>query len=425
MPPAGDAPVKLLHCADIHLDSPMRGLARYEGAPVEELRQATRRALENAVDLALEEQVACVVIAGDLYDGDRDDYSTAVYLQRQLLRLQEADVPVVVAYGNHDAASEITRRLRPPSNVRLLPHAHAQQVVLEDVGLALHGRSYATRSVTEDLTATYPQPVPGLTNVGVLHTCLDGRPGHEPYAPCTLDALVGRGYDYWALGHVHEREELSRDGVRMVFPGNLQGRHARETGPKGVSLVSYGPDGVSDVEHRSVDVVRWASVEVDITDARTVDDVLERATAAGNEEAARAEERLLALRMTLAGTSDMVGVLWDRQETWEAQLRADLPGASGRVWLEKIKTQVRPAGGPDTIGSDAIDAVRSAARALATDPRRAEALAGELSDLRRQLGAHRQEMESLGGIDLSARGVTALAERVEALLVAALRERAP
>ena len=57
---------KFLHAADIHLDSPFKGLERYEGAPAEKMRQATRRALENLVQLALDEQVKFVLIAGDL-----------------------------------------------------------------------------------------------------------------------------------------------------------------------------------------------------------------------------------------------------------------------------------------------------------------------------------------------------------------------
>lgn len=64
--------MRFIHSADIHLDSPMRGLARYEGAPTEQLRGATRRAFERLVDLAIAEEVAFVVLAGDLYYGETD-----------------------------------------------------------------------------------------------------------------------------------------------------------------------------------------------------------------------------------------------------------------------------------------------------------------------------------------------------------------
>lgn len=90
----------------------------------------------------------------------------------------------MIVYGNHDAASEITRRLRPPDNVPVFSHAQPETVLLDDAGLAFHGQSYARRPVTEDLSAACPDRTPGYLNVGVLHTCLDGRPGHEPYALC-------------------------------------------------------------------------------------------------------------------------------------------------------------------------------------------------------------------------------------------------
>jgi exonuclease SbcD len=186
--------VRFIHCADIHLDSPMRGLTRYDGAPTDLLRGATRRLFERLVDLVLEQSVDFVVIAGDLYDGDRDDFNTAIFLQRQLLRLREGGIPVVIAYGNHDAANEITKRLRLPDGVDVLPWDKPGTVLLDGLGVAIHGQSYPTKAVLEDLSLGYPPPVSDFFNIGVLHTSLDGRPGHDRYAPCTVAALARHGY---------------------------------------------------------------------------------------------------------------------------------------------------------------------------------------------------------------------------------------
>jgi len=79
---------RFIHAADIHLDSPLRGLDRYDGAPVEEIRGATRRALENLVDVCLAERVAFLLIAGDIYDGDWKDYNTGLFFHRQMSRLR-------------------------------------------------------------------------------------------------------------------------------------------------------------------------------------------------------------------------------------------------------------------------------------------------------------------------------------------------
>ena len=247
---------------------------RDEGAPVEEIRGATRRALENIVQLAIDERVTCVVIAGDLYDGDRDDYNTALFLQRQLARLQAAAIPVAVIYGNHDAASEITRRLRPPDEVAGVRDRRAR-----DVGARSGGPRHPWPGLPDP--GGHRRPVggvsaaaPGLLTSACSTPVSDGRPGHEPYAPTTPGALAARGYAYWALGHVHERDVIRVGDTWIVFPGNPQGRHAREPGPRGVTLVEYDGTRILGIEERIVDTVRWIRCPVDAADASAIDEAL-------------------------------------------------------------------------------------------------------------------------------------------------------
>ena len=179
-------------------------------------------------------------------------------------------------HGNHDAESVITKRLDLPPNVHVFGASNPSTFELEEYGVALHGQSYPERAVLDNLVPGYPEPIPRAFNVGVLHSALAGAKGHEPYAPCTLADLVGKGYAYWALGHVHQREVL-HEHPHVVFPGNLQGRHIRETGPKGASLVTVRDHEVAEIEHVALDVVRWALVRVDVTDAATPGDVNDRA----------------------------------------------------------------------------------------------------------------------------------------------------
>src|SRR5262249_2100930 len=160
-------------------------------------------------------------------------------------------------------------------HITLFPHEQSGQLVLEEHGVAVHGRSFATRAVTHDLSRNYPKVVPGLFNIGLLHTSLTGRPGHENYAPTTPDALIAREYDYWALGHVHVREIVHEDPW-VVFPGNLQGRQIRESGPKGATLVTVSGGRVARVEHRTLDAFRWCSLEVPATGDRDLDSALGR-----------------------------------------------------------------------------------------------------------------------------------------------------
>src|SRR5690554_5608822 len=202
---------RFIHAADIHLDSALHGLERYEGAPVEEIRSATRRAFDNLVELAIDEQVAFVLLAGDLYDGDWKDYNTGLYFSERMGRLREAGIRVFMIAGNHDAASQITKHLRLPDNVKAFSTHSPETAFVEELSVAIHGQGFVSRAVTDDLSQAYPPGDAQLFNIGLLHTCLDGKPGHEPYAPCTVSGLRSKGYQYWALGHVHKREEVSRE----------------------------------------------------------------------------------------------------------------------------------------------------------------------------------------------------------------------
>ena len=228
--------MRFIHAADLHIDSPLRGLSRYPGPPLERLRGATRRALERLVDLALAEQVDFVLLAGDLYDRDWPDFHTGLFVRSQMVRLGQAGIRVFIVQGNHDAHGVITRQVSWPDNVKLFSSRSAETVHWAEIGVAIHGRSFPDRAVPEDLVPDYPPAVPGCFNIGLLHTSLTGMEGHDTYAPTSVAVLQTKGYDYWALGHVHQRQVVSQQ-PRVVYPGNMQGRHARETGAKGCELV--------------------------------------------------------------------------------------------------------------------------------------------------------------------------------------------
>ncbi len=334
---------RFIHAADTHIDSPLVGLDAYEGAPVEALRGATRRAFEQLVALAIDEAVAFVLIAGDLYDGDWRDYSTGLFFTRQMARLREAGIPVYVIAGNHDAASVLTRRLDPPDNVHFFSTRQAECVAVAGLPVVIHGRGFPNRQVPENLVPEYPQAVPGRFNIGLLHTSLTGAPGHATYAPCRLADLTGKGYDYWALGHVHQPQVLARDPW-VVFPGNLQGRHVREAGPRGCQLVTVNDAlEVVDACHRPLDVVRWARVQVDLTGVDEQAEALARVADALAAAHADADGRLLAARVALTGSTHLHGALARNLPLWRAQCQArgQVVGGDG-VWIEELELATAP-----------------------------------------------------------------------------------
>ncbi|HEY3275045.1 MAG TPA: DNA repair exonuclease [Syntrophorhabdaceae bacterium] len=379
--------MKFIHAADIHLDSPMIGLERYDGAPVEEVRAATRRALQNLVELAINEDVDFVMIAGDLYDGDWKDYNTGLFFLTRMIELREAGVRVVIVAGNHDAASQITKNLRIPDNVKMLSVHKAESVILESAGVAIHGQGFSTRAVTDNLAAHYPKPLSGLLNIGLLHTCLDGRKGYEPYAPCSLDELLSRGYEYWALGHVHNREIIHREPW-VVFPGNCQGRNVRETGAKGCTLVSAEDGTVTNVEFKRLDVFRWSIADVNITGVTDTDEIIDLADEALKEELRTNESEPTALRIRLHGSSKVHGKLLTDSERLKSEIRAVATDVgNGSIWVEKICINTTGASDPDelTRRDDALGGLSRSIHNLQYDETALEDMFQGFGDLFRKL----------------------------------------
>ena len=381
--------MKFIHAADIHLDSALHGLERYEGAPVEEIRRATRRAFDNLIELAIDEQVAFVLLVGDLYDGDWKDYNTGLYFVERMGRLRDASIRVFIVAGNHDAASQITKHLRLPDNVTLFSTRKPERVVLDDLGVSICGQGFATRAVTDDISQGYPQGDPQLLNIGLLHTCLDGKPGHEPYAPCTVDGLRSKGYQYWALGHVHKREEVSRDPW-IVFPGNIQGRHIREIGPKGCTLVTVDGGEIVAVEHRDLDVMRWSLCELDVSAAETVDDIYEQVREGLQSVLDAAEGRPVAVRLVLYGACSAHLKLHADRERWIQEYRALATGlGSAGIWLEKTSIKTKPSISTDEVieRDDALSGLLRAIHDMELDSLVLDELADEMSVLRQKLPA--------------------------------------
>ncbi|SEN68598.1 DNA repair exonuclease SbcCD nuclease subunit [Amphibacillus marinus] len=325
-----------IHVADIHLDSPLKGLEKYEGAPVDQIRLATREAFKALVGLAIEKRVAFILISGDLYDGDWKDYNTGLFFINQMLRLKSAAIDVYLIRGNHDAQNVMTKALVLPSNVYEFPVDLPQTVINEDLKVAIHGQGFETRAVTKNLAVEYPNPVTDYFNIGILHTSLTGREDHEHYAPCSLDELIAKGYHYWALGHVHQREIVHEQEPVVLFPGNIQGRHIREQGEKGCTIVEVIGGQVSSYYHRSLDVLRWTTCKIDLAEVTDMDEVIHLAREHIEHLRLPLDGRLLAVRLHFVGASQIHQRLIVEKTHLINQLRS-LSLEFGDVWIEKVE----------------------------------------------------------------------------------------
>ena len=325
-----------IHAADVHLDSPLQGLSRYDEAPADAIRGATRRAFERLVDLAVEEHVAFVLLAGDLLDGEWRDHQTGIFLNKQFGILERNNIRVFVVAGNHDANSRISKALQPPRNVKYMSTKRPESALLDDLGVVVHGQGFKMQKTEDNLAREFPKAELGKFNIGLLHTSLNGREGHDTYAPCSLDDLKSKGYDYWALGHVHEREVVCRDPL-VVFSGCTQGRHARETGAKGCTLVKVDDGRVVKFDPVNLDVVRWEQVEVDASGMEDEVELNDKVRAAMRAAVDTHEELLMALRIVVGGATRLHRPLHAYFERWRQQVRSlGAEIANDRVWVEKV-----------------------------------------------------------------------------------------
>jgi len=376
-----------IHAADLHIDSPLASLGAKDAGMAEVFARANRRAVEALIRETLASEAKFLIVAGDVYDGDWKDVSTGLFFARELGELERAGVPSFLVKGNHDADSVMSRGLTYPPGAHVFASGRAETRLIEPLRVALHGRSFSTRGAPDDFVASYPARREGWLNIGVLHTSLDGKPGHAPYAPCSVADLQRYGYDYWALGHIHAAEIVARDPW-IVYPGNIQGRSPRETGPKGAMRVTVEDGRIVEVEPLVLDAARWALADVDVAGVADEAEVLTRIQAALRRAQGEAGGRALALRLTLTGATPLHARLVARREILEEEARALGFQFARDGWVERLRlaTSPPPARSPIPAEADALD-IDSLIDEAAAEPKFAALVADLMRTIRDKLPA--------------------------------------
>lgn len=422
-------PFRFVHTADVHLDSPLRSLALRDPELAELVGAATRRAFERTVDLCLDENADALMIAGDLYDGDQTSMKTALFLAEQLRRLHDGGVRTFIVRGNHDAESKITAQLRRermlPDSATVFDGRGGHAAVERPPGaipVAVHGVSFADPRHAGSPLPKFKPPVPGAFNIGLLHTSLGGAKNHDPYAPCGAAELFATGFDYWCLGHIHQRIER-RDGNRfIVMPGIPQGRRFREDGPKSVTVVDVADDGTVRPREHAVGVARFQRLSVDLSGSGEWGEAFARVGAALEAERAAVEADHLIVRLTLAGETPLNGLL--RSDPGLAGEQARIR-AGVNTWIDKLELGTadpgeRAAHGP---GIGRLDELERTMREIAGSDSFSQWAAREIDDVIGALPREAQNAFGAGAEKRAAirRGLTADGRRAA---LARLRETA-
>ena len=339
-------PRRFVHAADLHLDSPFAGVGTLREGLADRLRDASLAAWEELVQLCIDEQAELLVVAGDLFDSDTRTSRFEFAVQQGARALVAAGVRVVVAHGNHDAFSASRSPLSGIDGVDVLRKDQpiVKRISSDGVGdIVVHGVSFGRADERENLAARFParDGAPGL-HIGVLHCAVGDRPGHGRYAPCSLDDLRGKGYDYWALGHIHGFDVLEREPW-IVYAGSLQGRSMKpsDRGPHGAVVVEFDDDRVLDARLHPIDIVRFEEIVVDIAGIETTAGLADRVLAEADALLGRTGDADVVVRGRLVGRGRLSAEI--AVDRWTEGFRDALAEAApNRLLWERVIAEVQP-----------------------------------------------------------------------------------
>lgn len=324
--------IKLIHTADVHLDSPLQTLALRDPDLREKVQCASRDAFTRIVEQAIEHKVAAVLIAGDLFDGAARSAKTAAFLLAELARLNQLGIRVFYIKGNHDALNPLTGETTLPENVHVFDGKGGKEQ-LDGTDVWIHGVSFSEKKAEKSLLGKFSTPVSEAINIGMLHTSLNGSAAHDVYAPCSVQELIDTGFDYWALGHIHKRQ-VHCEAPWIVMPGIPQGRDIGELGAKSATLITLD-DGKMTIEEFPTSRVEFTILELDVT---TLQDAMALQGVA--KDALQKLIRSLqsddgVVRVRLHGHSAYRWQWLRDREQWMETFNL-LCRETGRLWMEKL-----------------------------------------------------------------------------------------
>jgi DNA repair protein SbcD/Mre11 len=338
---------KFVHCADLHLDSPFQGIQSMDPAVAKTLQEATFQSFGNMIDLAIHRRADFIVIAGDIFNEADRSLHAQLRFREMLQKAAGAGLQTFICHGNHDPLSGWEADIRFPPTVRRFGPGEVQKMEFrrgQEHLADLYGISFPERDVRQNLSRLFKRTPGTVFSIGLLHCNLGGDQKHDNYAPCTRADLIEAGMDYWALGHIHASQVISRKNPAIVYPGCAQGLDVLESGPHGCYLVEVFADGDIDISFQATDTVRWSVQAVDISDLKTLDELLDALNRCCLEARQAAESRLALLRFQLCGRGPLNYQLQNRIDP-ERDLVVPLresAGMPGAVWVESVQIATRP-----------------------------------------------------------------------------------
>ncbi len=381
-------PFNFVHAADLHLDSPFRGLCEADEELGEILRESTFEAFNRVIDLCIDREADFLVVSGDVYDSADRSLRAQLRFRDGLKRLAEKGIPTFVAHGNHDPLDKSIAAIEWPGEVHIFGGEDVESFPAIRAGrevAQVYGISFPTQKVESNLAVRFHREDSAPFAVGVLHCNVGTDTGHENYAPCSLDDLIKAGMDYWALGHVHTRNVLHPADPMVAYPGNTQARSPVECGPHGCLFVQVDANGRPEAEFVTVDSVRWAVDEISVSGIRTEEELIHKIQNYYEKTRGESEGRSTILRLRLTGSTSLHRYLSRTENVEEVLriLREDEGRTSPFVWIDRIVPATQPEVDLDALrrGADFLGELLKGFQSCREDPARFNALKSSLDSL--------------------------------------------
>ncbi|WP_026092391.1 metallophosphoesterase family protein [Calidifontibacillus oryziterrae] len=344
--------LKFIHTADLHLDSPFKGLSYLPTKIFEKLKESTFVSFHKIINVAILEHVDFILIAGDLFDDEYRSLKAQIAMRTEFERLEKEGIYVYIIHGNHDHLAGKWAQLNWPGNVYFFSSkVEVIRYVKNDTCLAhIYGFSYEQRAIIRNMTNDYKKEDGALFHIGMLHGNLEGKEGHDHYAPFSIDQLIQKEFDYWALGHIHKQQVLCEKPA-IIYPGNIQGRHKKETGEKGCYLIELSKNGTNQ-QFIPTDLVIWENILISIDGISMLDELLEKIK--NVKESYRLDKRSMILTIELIGTSNLHNQLMEKSFIYEFvdTINASEANEDVFIWISDCKVNTNFAYDRDTLKND-------------------------------------------------------------------------
>jgi len=335
-----------IHAADLHLDTPFTGMGQLPQKLRERVLHSTFTAYDNLIQLCIDRHVDFLLLAGDIYDTSNRSLRAQIYFKEGLEKLAAHGIQVYIVHGNHDPVNSKELNVTLPANAFVFPPGEVVSHSFEQEGRELariYGVSYPQSHVKESYLSKFKREAGDFFAIGLLHTNVDGNPAHDNYAPVSRAELIQHGFDYWALGHIHQKNILHDDPV-ILYPGNIQGRNVKETGERGCYFVKVEEKKVTELTFCATDDLRWYQEQVSLSDCEQIQDILDLLEDTKEQIRMQSKGKGAFVRLSFTGRTPMHSYVCDEKNLADFLeiLRGMEEEREDFVWLDSIDVKTKP-----------------------------------------------------------------------------------